>query len=120
MSQRVKIRSLMKKSYQNSKKFPAKTRISYQFRLTSKRETLSEGMFVIIVLTNFTRPLIELFFLQTNSTILDMFQGVLNFSPMSLKFADNRYSNFNVFLLGATYNLIQPGKQTVIYIKSRV
>ena len=75
-----------------------------------------------IVMANLTSPLFGLLFLRTNSTILDMRQGVLNFSffSMQLKHADNTYSNINEPLLKRTEILIQPGKQTVIHIKSQV
>ena len=38
-----------------------------------------------IVMTNLTSPLIGLFFLQRNSTILDMRQGILNFPFFSMQ-----------------------------------
>ena len=50
-----------------------------------------------------------------------MRQGVLNSSFFStkLKHADNTYCIFNELLLKPTDNLIQPGKPTVIFIKSQ-
>ena len=39
---------------------------------------------------------------------------------MQLKHADNTYSNNNEPLSNPTYILIQPGKQSVIYIKPQV
>ena len=38
-----------------------------------------------IVMTNLTRPLIGLLFLQRNSTMLDMRQGILNFPFLSMQ-----------------------------------
>ena len=48
-----------------------------------------------IVMTNLTSPLIGLLFLQRNSTILDMRQGILNFPflSMQLKSEDRTYPN---------------------------
>ena len=48
-----------------------------------------------IVMTNLTSPLIGLLFLQRNSTILDMHQGILNFPffSMQLKNEDRTYPN---------------------------
>ena len=48
-----------------------------------------------IVKTNLTNPLIDLFFPQRNSTILDMRQGILNFPffSMQLKKEDRIYPN---------------------------
>ena len=50
-----------------------------------------------IVMTNLTCALLGLLFLQKNSTILDMRQGVPNFPffSMQLKHADNTCSNIN-------------------------
>ena len=39
----------------------------------------------LIVMTNLTSPLIGLLFLQRNSTILDMSQGILNFPFFSMQ-----------------------------------
>ena len=49
----------------------------------------------LIVMTNLTSPLIGLLFLQRNSTILDMRQGILNFPffSMQLKMEDRTYPN---------------------------
>ena len=48
-----------------------------------------------IVMTNLTSPLIGLLFLQSNNTILDMRQGILNFPffSMQLKKVDRTYPN---------------------------
>ena len=50
---------------------------------------------IFIVMEKLTSPLIGLSFLQRNNTILDMRQGVLNFSffSMQLKTADHKYTN---------------------------
>ena len=50
-----------------------------------------------IIITKLTSPLFGLLFLQRNSTILGMPQGLLNFFsfPMQLTHADNTYSNLN-------------------------
>ena len=64
-------------------------------------------------MTNLKRPKIGLFFLQRNSTILDMPQRVLNFYliSMQLNHADNTYSNISEPLLNPIDILIQPRKQ---------
>ena len=63
-----------------------------------------------IVMTKFTSPLLGLLFYQTNSTILDMRQGVffIPFFCMQLKHADNPYSIINKPLVNLTDILIQP------------
>ena len=73
-------------------------------------------------MTNLPSPIFGLLLLQRSCTILDMRQGVLNFPifSMQLKHADNTYFNTNEPFLNPTKNLVQPGKQTVIRIKSQV
>ena len=68
-------------------------------------------------MTNLTSPIIGKLFLQRNTTILGMRQGVLNFPffSMQLKHADNTYSNINEPLLSPAEILNQPAKQTVIH-----
>ena len=48
-----------------------------------------------------------------------MRQGKLTstFFPMQIDYAVKTYSNINELLLKPTHNLLQPGKQTVIYVK---
>ena len=72
-------------------------------------------------MTKLTNPVVWLLFPQ-KSTILDSRQGVFNFLSfsMQLNHADNSYSYFNELLSKPTDILMQPGKQTVIYIKSQV
>ena len=61
-------------------------------------------------------------FFTKNSTVLDMRQREFNFifSSMQLKDADNTHSTNDKPLSNPTGNLIQPGKQTVIYIKPQL
>ena len=74
------------------------------------------------VMTNLKSSRIGLLFLRRNSSNLDMRQGLLNFASLSmqLKHADNTHSNINEPLLTPTGILIQPRKQTVIYINPQV
>ena len=73
-----------------------------------------------ILVTNLTSPPIGLIFLHRNSTILIMSQGeTVFYSSMQLKPADNRYSSNNRPLLNPTEILMQPGEQTVIYLKTQ-
>ena len=50
---------------------------------------------IVIVMEKLTSPLFGLSFLQRNNTVLDMRQGVLNFTflSMQLKTADHKYTN---------------------------
>ena len=68
-----------------------------------------------IVMINVTSPLFGHLFLQENSTVLDMHQGILNFPffYMKLKRADNKYSNINELLLYPTDVSIQPAIQKI-------
>ena len=65
-----------------------------------------------IVMTNLTSPLIGLLFLQRNSTILDMRQGILNFRffSMQLKNQDRTYPNFIEPILNPVETILQRGK----------
>ena len=65
-----------------------------------------------IVMTNFTSPLIGILFLQLNSTILDMRQGILNFPFFSMQ-SKNEYRTYpNVIepILNTVETVPQPGK----------
>ena len=75
-----------------------------------------------IVMTNLTSPLIGLLFLQRNSTILDMRQGILNFSffSMQLKNEDRKYPNAIEPILNPVETILQPGKRTTIRVKSQI
>ena len=75
-----------------------------------------------IVMTNLTSPLIGLLFLQRNSTILDMRQGILNFSffSMQLKNEDRTYPNVIEPILNPVETTLQPGKRTTIWVKSQI
>ena len=75
-----------------------------------------------LVMTNLTNPLIGLLFLQKNSTVLDVQQGLLIFPFFSiqLKHADNTYSNIIEPLLTPLDIMIPPATPTVNYIKSQV
>ena len=73
-------------------------------------------------MTNLTSPLIGLSFLQRNSTILDMRQGVLNFPFFSskLKNEDRTYPNVIEPILDPVETTLQPGKRTTIWVKSQI
>ena len=75
-----------------------------------------------IVMTNLTSPLIGLLFLQRNSTILGMSQGILNFPffSMQLKNGDQTYPNVIEPILNPVETILQPGKRTAIWIKSQI
>ena len=75
-----------------------------------------------IVMTNLTSPLIGLLFLQRNSTIHDMRQGILNFPffSMQLKNEDRLYPNVIEPILNAVETILQPGKRTTIWVKSQI
>ena len=74
------------------------------------------------VMTNLTSPLIGLLFLQRNSTILDMRQGILNFPffSMPLKNEDLTYPNVIEPILNPVETTQQPGKRTTIWVKSQI
>ena len=75
-----------------------------------------------IVKTNLTSPLIGLLFLQRNSTILDMHEGILNFPffSMQLKNEDRTYPNVIEPILNPVETILQPGKRTTIWVKSQI
>ena len=75
-----------------------------------------------IVMTNLTSRLIGLLFLQRNSTILDMRQGILNFPffSMQLKNEDRTYPNVNEPIINPAEIILQPGKRTTIWVKSQI
>ena len=65
-----------------------------------------------IVMTNLKSPLIGLLFLQSNSTIFDMRQGILNFPffSMQLKNEDLTYPNVIEPLLNPVETILQSAK----------
>ena len=75
-----------------------------------------------IVMTNLTSPLIGLLFLQRNSTILDMRQGILNFPffSMQLKNDERTYPNVIEPILNPVEITLKPGKRTTIWVKSQI
>ena len=75
-----------------------------------------------IVMTNLTSHLIGLLFLQRNSTILDMHQGILNFPffSMQLKNEDRTYPNVIEPIPNPVETILQPGKRTTIWVKSQI
>ena len=75
-----------------------------------------------IVMTSFTSPLIGLLFLQRNSTLLDMRQGILNFPffSMQLKKEDRTYPNVVEPILNPVETILQPVKRTTIWEKSQI
>ena len=75
-----------------------------------------------MVVTKLTSPLIGLLFLQRNSTILDMRQGILNFPLFSIKLKneDRTYPNVIEPILKPLETILQPGKRTTIWTKSQI
>ena len=75
-----------------------------------------------IVMTNLTSPLIGFLFLQRNSTILDMRQGILNFPffSMQLKKEGRTYPNVIEPIPNPVDTILQPGKRTTIWLKSHI
>ena len=75
-----------------------------------------------IVMTKLISPLIGLLFLQRNSTILYMRQGILNFPffSMQLKNDDRTYPNVIEPILSPAETILQPGKRTTIWVKSQI
>ena len=73
-------------------------------------------------MTNLTSPLIGLLFLQRNSTILDMRQGILNFPffSMQLKTEDRTYPIVIEPILNPVETTLQQGKRTTIWVKSHI
>ena len=77
---------------------------------------------MFIIMTNLTSPLIGLLFLQCNSTVLDMRQGILNFPffSMQLKNQDRTYPNVIEPILNPVETTLQPGKRNTIWVKSQI
>ena len=94
-----------------------KTTIKLPFEV---RDILFEECF--IVLTNLTSQLSGLLYLQRNSIILDMRQGVTVSSLFSMQFkhAYNTYYNVNGVLLIRTDILIQSAKNNLNHVKVQV
>ena len=76
----------------------------------------------LIVMTNLTSPSIGFLFLQRNSTILDMSQGILNFPFFSMQMKNEDRTNPNVMepILNPVETILQPGKRTTIWVKSQI
>ena len=75
-----------------------------------------------IVMTNLTSPLIGLLFLQRNITILVMRQEIPNFPLFSMKSKNEERTYPNVIepILNPAETILQPGKQTTIWLKSQM
>ena len=75
-----------------------------------------------IVMTNLTSLVIGLLFLQRNSTILDMPQGILNFLFFSMQLTneDRTYPNVIEPILNPVDTILRPGKRTTIWVKSQI
>ena len=73
-------------------------------------------------MTNLTSPMIGLLFIQRNSTILDMRQGILNFPffSMQLKNEDRTYPNVIEPILNPVETTLQPGKRTTVRVKPHI
>ena len=74
-----------------------------------------------IVMTNLTNPLIDLSFLQRNTTILDMRRGILNFPLFSMQLKNEDRTNPNVIepILNPEGTILHPGKRTTIWVESQ-
>ena len=75
---------------------------------------------IFIVMEHLTGPIIGLMFLQRNHTVLDMRQGILNFSffSMQLNTADHKYSNVLEPILNPTEITIPPNDRVLIRTNS--
>ena len=75
-----------------------------------------------IVMTNLSRPLTGLLFLQRNSTILDMRQGILNFPLLSMQLKNENWTYPNVIepILHPVETILQPGKRLTSWVKSHI
>ena len=75
-----------------------------------------------ILMTNLTSSLIGLLFLQRNSAILDMRQGILNFPffSMQLKNEDRTYPNVIETILNPVEIILPPGKRSIIWVNSHI
>ena len=75
-----------------------------------------------IVMSNLANPLIGLLFLQRNGTVIDMRQGVLNFPSFAMqqKEAKNSYPIITELLINSQEIILQPWKQSGIWIKSQM
>ena len=75
-----------------------------------------------VVMKNLMSPVIDLLFLQRNSTILDMRQGILNFPffSMQLKNEHRTYPNVIELILNPVGAVLQPGKRTKNWVKSQI
>ena len=73
-------------------------------------------------MTKLTSPLIGLLFLQRNSTILDMRQGILKFPffSMQLKNEDRTYPNVIEPIINPVDTILQQGQRTTIWVKSQI
>ena len=73
-------------------------------------------------MTNPTSPLTGLLFLQRNSAIIDMRQGILNFPcpSMQKRNEDRTYPNVIEPILNPVETKLQPIKRTTIWAKSQI
>ena len=73
-------------------------------------------------MTNITSPLIGLFFLQRNSTILDMRQGILNFPFFSMQLKNEDRTDPKVIepILNTVETILQSGKRTTVWVNSQI
>ena len=75
-----------------------------------------------IVMTNLSSPLIGFLFLQRNSIILDMRQGILNFPFFSMQLINEvrTYPNVIEPILNPVETTLQPRKRTTFWVKSQI
>ena len=73
-------------------------------------------------MSNIGNPLFRILLLQRNGTVLDMRQKTLNFPSfsMQLKDAKKSYPNSTETLVNTHDIKLQPGKQSVIWIKTQI
>ena len=73
-------------------------------------------------MTNIRSLLICLIFLQRNTTILDMRQGILNFPFFSMHLENEyrEYPNVIELILNPVQTILKPGKRTTLWVKSQI
>ena len=71
-------------------------------------------------MANLANPLIGLVFLRRNDTVFDMTQGSFNIPSFSMQFKDANisYPKNTEPLRDPHENILQAGKQTIIWVKS--
>ena len=75
-----------------------------------------------MIMTNLTSLLTGIFFLQRNSTILNMRQGILScpFLSMQLTNEDRTHPNVSEPIRNPVETILQPGKRTITWVTSQI